>query len=127
MRIYITAEFESVDMADLASGRVRDIPGVSNIEVLRNRFAAQAEDENVTATPFIASGAGWSYTNGMGAGPFYTIPFSLDFGAGNDEYFEPARRRDALLKVEVNSENTAKRVSSLLRSIGGRGITIVRR
>ncbi|CDZ23576.1 hypothetical protein CCDG5_0438 [[Clostridium] cellulosi] len=127
MSIYTVAEFDSVDLADLASGKVRDMQGVVGIEVLRNRFAARAEDENDTTLPFIPVGTGWSYTSGIGGGPFYSIPFSRGFDDESGENFEPSRRRDALLKVETKDQETAQTVSYILRNLGGRGVSIVKK
>lgn len=127
MSVYAVAEFDSVDLADLASGKVRDMRGVVGIEILKNRYAARAEDKNDTTLPIIPAGAGWSYTSGMAIGPSYSIPFSRGFDGESGENFEPAQRRDALLKVETEDQETARKVSYILRNLGGRGVSIVRK
>lgn len=127
MSIFAAAEFDSVDLADLATGRIRGIQGVKDAEVLRNRFAAQMDDEDKATPTFIPAGAGWSYSSAMGVGPFYSIPFSRGFDDESGNNFEPARRRDTLLKVEVSDEDTARKVCSVLRSIGGRSVSIVKK
>jgi hypothetical protein len=125
MGIFVAAEFDSVDLADLAIGRLHNVPGIIGTEVLRNQFAAEADDDTEAVLPIIPSGAGWSFTSGMAAGPLYAAPAVVGSNDSSDGHFEPARRQDALLRVETSDENAAGQISSILRNIGGRSVRVM--
>lgn len=125
MGIFVVGEFDSVDLADLAAGRLRNVPGIIGTEVLRNRFAADADDDTEAAVPIIPFGAGWSFTNGMAAGPFYSVPAVAGFDDGTGGRFEPAHRQDALLRIETRDDNAAGQASAILRNVGGRSVRVI--
>jgi hypothetical protein len=124
MKFSVTAEFDSVDMADIASGRIRSIQGIINMEVLLNRYAAQKDDDSGAALPVIPTGAAWMNTGASPVGAFYPLAFIPGFDGHSSEKFEPARRRDVLLKIEAISEISAKQISSVLRNVGGRNVRV---
>jgi hypothetical protein len=129
MKNYVTAEFDSVDLADLASGRVRNIPGVSGIQVLGNRIAEKSakNDKGLFASPVVPVVSGLSYPGVMGFGSFYNLPTPFSFNVSGNEEYEPAERRDALLSVEMETDNNVTKVSSILRNVGGRNVRLVRK
>jgi hypothetical protein len=124
MNVFVAAEFDSVDLADLAAGRLRDIQGVTGLEVLLNRFASKDDDDLDARPMIIPAGSGFSYVGGPGAGSYNPIPLSYGYNGTSNEQFEPARRRDALLKVQTSDGNAARMVSSILRGVGGRNLRI---
>jgi len=126
MEIYVTAEFDSVDLADLASSRVRNISGVTGTEVLRNRLSEYDGDAEA-ATPIIPPAAGFANMGVIPAGSLYNVPFAYSFDGVAGDRFEPAHRRDALLKVETSDESVAGQVSSVLTNVGGRNVRVTRR
>lgn len=127
MNTYVTAEFDSVDLADLAAGRIDDIGGVIDSKVLRNRFELEAEENDDDFNfPISSTYFGSSYTGAPPLGifiPSYDSEGVFRDGTGNKNY-EPAERRDAQLRVTVDNSKTADEVSARLRSIGGRNIQI---
>ena len=125
MGTFVVAEFDSVDLADLAIGRLRNVPGIIETEVLRNRFAAEAEDDTESVLPIIPAGAGWSFTSGIAAGPFYPIPAVAGTDGGSDWHFEPSHRQDALLRVKIRDDKAASQTSAVLRNIGGRSVRVI--
>lgn len=124
MNFSVAAEFDSVDMADLASGRIRSIPGIISLEVLRNRYAAESDDNSGVILPPTPTGATWANMGVFPGGAYYPTSLVPDFNGHSSEEYEPARRRDALLKIVTTSETTANRVSSVLRNVGGRNVRI---
>ena len=124
MNFSVAAEFDSVDMADLASGRIRSIPGIISLEVLRNRYAADSDDDSDVILPPTPTGAPWTNMGVFPGGAYYPISFSSELSGHSNEEYEPAHRRDALLKIVTTSETTAKRVSSVLRNVGGRNVRV---
>lgn len=123
MKTFVSAEFDSVDMADLASGRVRSTRGVIGLEVLQNKLSNNNEHDHWILPPIMSSSSSSSIPGVVPVVPLYTTSF--DSGARSD--FEPARRRDALLRVQVTDDKSAQQVSSVLRNIGGLCITIMHR
>lgn len=129
MKNYVTAEFDSVDLADLASGRAKKVPGVSGIQVLGNRIAAISveDDKRITGSPIVPVVSGLSYPGVIGFGSFYNLPVQMNFIEANDKSYEPAERRDALLSVEMDDDINMTKVSDILRNVGGRNVRIVRK
>jgi hypothetical protein len=129
MKNYVTAEFDSVDLADLASGRAKKVPGVSGIQVLGNRIAAISveDDKRITGSPIVPVVSALSYPGVIGFGSFYNLPVQMNFIEANDKNYEPAERRDALLSVEMDDDGNMTKVSDILRNVGGRNVRIVRK
>ena len=125
MGIFVAAEFDSVDLADLAVGKLRNVSGIIGTEILRNQFAAEADDDTEAVLPIIPSGVGLSPASGMAAGPLYAVPVMVGSNDRTDEHFEPARRQDALLRVETRDDNVAGQISAVLRNIGGRSVRVM--
>jgi hypothetical protein len=129
MKTYVAAEFDSVDLADLASHKVRRLNGIIGVEVTPNRFADQnRHSDGYAALPYAAP-SGSPYGSGslaagfIGVIPSDTIPFDNRSNTGP----EPSLRQDALLRVEVGAERTVKETSAVLRNTGGRNIQIIYR
>lgn len=124
MGIYVVAEFDSADFADLAGGRLRDLPGVVSLKVERNRYVPDADNGGFTM-PAVTPGTGSSVMGLMGFSPYYPIPFSYGY-AGSTAQSEPQLRRDVHLLAEVSDDGTARQASALMRNLGGRGVRMVR-
>lgn len=125
MSVYTSAEFDSVDMADLAAGRVRKIDGILNTQVEKNRFDKNGGERDETPA-FIPGAAGWPYSGGMSAGPFYTLPAASAFDSETGGHFEPEHRRDVLLRVKARDDRCAGKAASVLRNLGGHDVCITR-
>jgi hypothetical protein len=124
MESYIAAEFDSVDFADLASGRVRDIQGVTETKVQKNQFADERDSRYSSNYPVISP---FNYAPFMGSTQLYPL-LSVDtwMNTYNSNY-EPSRRIDAQLIVKTDSDTAARRVTNLLLSIGGRNVHAVKK
>lgn len=122
MGVYVGAIFDSVDFADLASGRIRNIPGIVGFNIYRNKFAQKVNKD--FAAPLILGGAGMPYRSEAYVAPFYPVDDTADFDKNMLYKFEPANRRDAMLKVETSDNKAAWEVSSILRNAGGRSVKI---
>lgn len=118
METTVTAEFDSVDLADLAAGRVRGLDGVTGVEVQGGADGADGETDAVFIVP-PATGAFLS-TGMPYAAP--AVPAVLDARDTG-----PERRREAFLKASVLSDEAARNVSALLRNLGGRQIRVAHR
>lgn len=119
MDIFVTAEFDSVDLADLASHKVRHLDGVKNVDIIKNRLAKDKDDEIESVLPVTPIGSGYSNLS---------LSFAADLvpeAYGPDIYNnETNKRRDALLKAEVIDSAAAAKVSSILTSQGGRHVKV---
>jgi hypothetical protein len=122
MSTFVLSVFESEDLADLASGRIRRaVPGIRGVRVRKNRYASPAGpgseyDWDMPVYPVAAQNL-TTYPAGMPA----VSPFGIHAGAWNG--IETTRREDVLLEVETE-EYSAESVARLLRSVGGRQIRI---
>lgn len=121
MDIYVTAEFDSVDLADLASGRVRNLPGVTGVDVIP-KHSSERDGGYEAALPFwqVPGSANLSF---FSMSTLYPVPVGVGLNYKDD--VEPNLNREAILKVRVDDENVCPRVTSILRSIGGRSIKVV--
>lgn len=123
MDIYVTAEFDSVDLADLASGRVRNLAGVTGVEIIPNRFSKH-EGGYEASLPLMPT-PGFANMGFLSMGTLYPVPVAYGIGGKVEDDIEPNHRHDALLKVNMDDENACSRVTSILRGIGGRSIKVI--
>lgn len=120
MDILVTAEFDSVDLADLASHKVRHLDGVNRVDIIKNRFARGDGDEIESVLPVTPIGSGYS-----NLGISFTANL-VPVAYGPDIYHnETNEKRDALLKAEVADSAAAAKVSSILTSQGGRHVKVI--
>lgn len=122
METTVTAEFDSVDLADLASGRVRAVDGVTGVEVLGHDPGGGYGAGAVNALfPFFQVGTTASYS---GIPPVYGAAGVPAYGMRNQDMRETELRREALLQATVISETAARSAGALMRSLGGRRVHI---
>ncbi len=108
----ITAEFESVDLAEMAARNIREkFEGITKIKI---RYPSIGEGGGYISLPVA------SINNPMGAG----------FPRGNDgilydleQRHEVEQNRSSILLVEA-TEDSAERIAAYLRGLGGLGIKI---
>lgn len=103
----VSAEFESVDLAELAARNVRyKFEGVSKIKI---RYRAMEHDNYHFITPLVANN---TYSNG----------YMDAYGAGALYYKEPNNETEEsqteTLMIEAEAVS-AKRIASYLRGLGG--------
>ncbi len=121
METVVTAEFDSVDLADLASGRVRGLDGVTGVEMRGGAHGAPGETDVAFA---VAPASGMFSTTGM---PYTALAVPAVWDVRETQDTESGRRREAFLKVTVLSDEAARSVSALLRNLGGRRIHLASR
>lgn len=127
METVVTAEFDSVELADLASGRVRGLDGVTGVEVRGGAHGAHdahgAPGETDVAFA-VAPASGMFSTTGM---PYTAPAVPAVWDVRETQDTESGRRREAFLKVTVLSDEAARSVSALLRNLGGRRVHLASR
>ncbi|HEX3027028.1 MAG TPA: hypothetical protein VHR42_07355 [Clostridia bacterium] len=119
MSVIVSAVFDSEDLADLAAARVkREVSGIESISIVENRYA----NEHQPSQSYIITGG--QYTNYYRS--YAPVPvFPLDDDSSIN-YYEPAERQDALLRMEVDNGGS-KIISSMLRNMGGRQIRQIKK
>lgn len=106
----INAEFESVDLAELAARNVRyKFEGVQKIRI---RYHAGAQEDERLFVPAFSSTGTAGYPNEVGVGGYYQA-----VGA------ETERIRSAILMIDAGEDST-KRIAAYLRGLGGINIKI---
>lgn len=111
----ISAEFESVDLAELAARNIRyKFEGISKIRI---RYPSIEGEDGVLSFPVVA------VNNTLGVGFPQTYE---DEGYDGPQPQEREQSRASILLVEAEAD-TAERIASYLRSIGGLGIKISER
>lgn len=127
MKNYVTCEFDSVDLADLAIGRIKGTPGISDIEINNSRFDTKADEYDKTfyTTPIMPFVNGLSYGGVLGYGSFFNFPSQYNFDKAENGAYEPAERHGALLKAKLSRDCDGKKVLALLCNIGGRNIRFI--
>ena len=121
MKTFVFAEFDSVDLADLASRRVRSIDGILEIEVVPNRFAGKDRGDRFIVPYLAPTGTSTTMTGFAGVASIYESGLDIR----NDDAPETERRQDAELRTEVGSERSAKAAAAVLRNTGGRNVRII--
>ena len=120
MSAVIRAVFESVDLADIASGRLkRTVNGIRNIRIKENRYSVErllSHDEIDTIFPAFPQ----NFSSSQGA-----LPVILPDSTFHDDRTEVSERKDALLEAETE-DFSAETTARLLRSIGGTQIRITK-
>lgn len=127
MKTYVTGEFETVDFADLALGRVNNLSGVSEFRVLRNRISDNFnnDDELLLYYPYLNSLFYSIYPWPAILEPYF-IRASRSRDLANDK-IEPTCRDDRLLEVLVSSDSAAKRISGILVNAGGHNVRTIQK
>ncbi len=108
----ITAEFESVDLAEMAARNIREkFEGITKIKI---RYPSMGEGGGYISFP-VAS---------------VNHPMGVGFPSGNDgilydfeQHHEAEQNRSSILLVEAR-EDSAERIAAYLRGLGGLGIKI---
>lgn len=119
MDISVTAEFDSVDLADLASHKVRHLDGVKRVDIIKNRFSKDDGNEIEGVLPVTPIGSGYSNLGISFAADL--VPAAISADIYNNEI---GTRRDALLKADVIDSAAAAKVSAILTSQGGRHVKV---
>lgn len=118
MSAVIRAVFESVDLADIASGRLkRTVNGIRNIRIKENRYSVErhlSHDQVDTIIPAFPQ----NISSSQGA-----LPVILPDSIFHDGRTEVSERKDALLEAETE-DYSAETTARLLRSVGGTQIRI---
>lgn len=124
MKTYVTAEFETADFADVASGRVNKLPEVSEFRVLRNRISDNfnSDDELILYYPFINP-----LYYSIYPWPAILEPSFIRASRRQDLTNETSCRNDHLLEISVSSEQAAKRVSGILINAGGHNVRTIQK
>lgn len=119
MSVTIEAEFDIVDLADLASGRVKHIPGVQKTWVINSKTEQSRGLPDPMSNPYLGTNITLQSIYFPSAYP--TAQFA--YGPVDKDY-EPGESRTALLKAEVRSKESARQVASVLSNLGGRNIRV---
>lgn len=115
MTYIVNAEFESIDLADFAAGKLRNFEGVLDVTVYKDKIEQEEADHTVftNTAMFISSGM---------ITPYLTP--RQDVGAYGTERIEPANRRNVILKAEMKDEKSASHVASVFRNMGALSVRI---
>ena len=114
----ITAQFHSVDAAEIASRFMRShLEGIERICVISRR---RVYDEN---SDYAITGGYMNHMNGFAYGATSDNRHAPDDRVDQDSQFEPALRREAYLAVTTDDEN-ARSAEKLMRSLGGLSIKV---
>lgn len=122
--IKIISEFESVDLAEFASKRLKSaVDSIRTVQVIDNRNLSPGPAPNLSIIPATYIDGSTSYFNAPG-------DFALNFQPTDSPwnarigYFEPQQRGNTLIEVRVSDEE-AKRAERVLRNMGGQRIHVI--
>jgi len=126
----IICSFESTDMADRAAAKLRDNKfEVKDIEVIKNKYQNKRNVMDNSDVPYMPAANIYSGFSAIGY-PADTSAFFINGTAGarfenfgNSQFFEPAMKKDVLLKL-VCSESGCSKVKASLISSGATKITV---
>lgn len=119
----ITAEFDSLDLAEIAASRIRHQNGIEDIKISKNRFSRDNHNDVFEDTPAILAptlplNGGYSNAN-------IAAPVEFTASGNSVSSSEIGKREEAYITVHAEDMKTARSISASLTSSGGRKVRII--